>query len=363
MRKIYSHSQMLTKNGKDQRRRRNQKNQKKTCATFPTTDAFLKQSFGSINAFGTRDSLEAFQVTKQIKRSLEYLHRLHRLPPVQLPSLAFPKNLYQAFGESEALLYQQQPALHVELMQDDKGKYMVATIQELDTKMTLFYLPLKALWILHRQKNTEAFQILLGIYSYLYHQAGMATFQSGNYIWDTCECIEEYLINDETDIEKEELFEIKQEFTRFRRIAPILNKAITDPTPFGRLPTLINEYQAFTPFASTLKNIAVALVNLHKACPNELFIQNLSSRWLYEQDEEPTYVEQYFSFCWSDKGWLMEQLESHVNVDLQEKSFLDVPCSVQLFDRPQKEVKHTMFYQEKILDLLNQLSALLNDNL
>lgn len=363
MRKVYSHSQLSTKNRKDQRRRRNSENKKKTRTTFPIADGFLKQTFSPITPLGEPSSMEAIQTTDQILRSLDYLHRLHQLPAVQLPPLPYPKNLDHAFEASTKWLTKQQPSLHLELMQNNEGKRFVATIQELDINMTLFYLPLKSPWELHQQKNRGAFQLLLGIYSYLYHCAGMTSFQSGNYVWDACECIKEYMVSDEGDFDKEELRAITEEFTLLRRVSPILNQAIRDILPFNQLPKHIDECDAITSFDANLKKIAIQLLELHIAHPNEVFTQNLSSRWLYEQEEEPTYVEQYFSFCWSGKGWLMEQLEYHVNNDLQERSFLDVPCSVQLFDQPHTQINHQLLYHEKLMELLNELLELLNDQL
>jgi hypothetical protein len=80
-----------------------------------------------------------------------------------------------------------------------------------------------------------------------------------------------------------------------------------------------------------------------------------------ENDEERMYPEQYFSFNWSNEGWLDDNLMEVVNSHLQELSEAEVPCSMQYFDSPQATETHFLDFENKMLNAICDFASALNN--
>ncbi len=357
---VQRNSQVPEKNEILKRQRLRQERTKALHSSGPYTDAFLKQVFSPVSALGRPEGEASSWFTSSFNKSLRYLSRTYNLNIGTFTDLPYPLNIRESFLTAKAAIDKRSDGTELILVSGHKKGPHLATAKVIDTGWTLYYLPLKPLWQLHLMKNKQTFCLLACMYAFLHQVARLPLFQQYNYLHDTCDMIRENMICDEGNYTEEEEKEFAAEFTLMDRVTPKLNDCIKTGKTLQNFSKMIEGFRPATSLEFDLLDIAKEFQQIQKEFPNRHFMENLSGELFYPDENERTYVEQYYSFCWTTKGWLMENVESYVNCDLQERSFLDEPCSVQHFDKPQINVDHSCTYHERLMASLNQLSETLN---
>lgn len=347
---------VLRKNKHTSGRGRSKKSKIQERANRQHTNDFLRQSFKPVIATPRLDNSVCSEVEKRFADSIKNLGALYGFTPNLSVSKKYPYSITELFENACAEMNKRSGNVEVVIAQEGTEFPAIATVKELSIGLTLYYMPLDALWILHKQKKKAAFNLLLSIYAYLHHISGMPLLNKNNYIESTYEMMRQSYEDSEGECEPEVIQEVVYDFRLMERASPILNKEIGNTGNLYDFRARIKGFKVKGNFEKSLLAVAKRFNALWKEFPDTAFAQNNAAQFLYPDEEDTIYKEQYFSFCWGFDGWMMDQLLEWVNCDLQEKSVFELPFSIQVFDREHARITHEFNYQNRLLALLDDLS-------
>lgn len=360
MQSLQQNRRIRKKNGLSRGRRIREEGKEKTGARIRNSNGFLKQRFGPVLDIEGYDAETANVIETAFYTSLNNLAQLYKFEPLSNPALPYPLNVRKSFLHARSQVEKKGSQVQLIVYQDFQTSPILATVRELDTNLTLFYMPIDSLWKLHLARNKPAFHLLISVFAYLHQGIDMPLFTDDNYVGSTCEMIFEQLSENEYGFDDDELKGYKMLASTINRVAPILNKEIQYPRNLELLESRINSFQPKSDFDEGLLTNAKSFFEIKQRFQNRSFMENLSCGFMHFDEDEITHADQYFSFCWTVDGWLMDNLDSYVNSDLQERSYLDQPCSVQLFSKRQGKEAHGFEFHYALMEQLNQLVDTLN---
>jgi hypothetical protein len=149
-------------------------------------------------------------------------------------------------------------------------------------------------------------------------------------------------------------------FTYMKRSLKILNREVKTKVHIDQFSQRILSFEPACEFDKQLIVAAQKLYDLFTKFPHRSFTQNSSGKFLHSEVEELGYLYQYFTFCWSTEGILIDQYTEYVNSDLQEREAMDQPLSLQFFDRKQEKSIHVFSFEEALQDAICLLAETLN---
>ena len=337
------------------------KRKKKKCTSRQYTNDFLRQSFPSVAALYIPKKSVINLIESGFINSINNLSKLYGFKPNLQVSENYPFSIAELYNHAIQEMEKRSANIELVILQEKNEYPVIATVKEIDIGLTLYYVPLDALWQLHLKGKKDTFKLLLSIYSYLYHIAKMPLLNDDSYLQGTYDMMRQQYEDHDGEFEPEEIWETMQSFTILRRVAPILNNEIANTGNLYDFSFRIDQFEPEDHFEKSLFSLAKKYLHLWRNFPNESFTSNNAAEFLYPDEDERAYSDQFFSFCWAFDGWMMDQLLEWVNCDLQEKSVFDLPFSIQKFDVEHTEIMHGFSYQKQLLELLNELSNILDE--
>ncbi|MES2373397.1 MAG: hypothetical protein V4557_12505 [Bacteroidota bacterium] len=323
---------------------------------------FLKQSFRPVTALMNPSRVVIKKAKESFINSIQNLASLYGFKPNLVSIKKYPFCIAELFANTQAEMIKRSANVELLIVQEDDGYPVIATVKEIDIGLTLYYVPLDALRFLHQREKGDTFNLLLSVYSYLHHIAGMPLLNTSSYIQGEYDMMEQSYSDNEDEFEEQEYRGIMEVFTAAKRYSSILNKHIANTT---NLLDFINRIEQFKPaddFDANLLSLSKKIHALWRQFPDEKFASNNAGEFLHpDEEDDRAYIDQFFSFCWASDGWMMDQLLEWVNCELQEKTIFDVPFSIQKFETPHTEIIHEFSFQKQLLELLNELADILND--
>jgi hypothetical protein len=350
------------KTKRHQKRRRNQAPETKKPSRFNAANDFLKQAFLPFTDHVGFRKVSADEICTDFFRSLDHLSTLYKLEVTPTDHLPFPLNISSAFAQAKKQMEDKQSSLDLSIVSNENSKATIVTCESLNIGHTLYYMPLQPLLKLHSAKNKSCFQLALSVCGYLHHIVGMQLMNSNDYLTGNYEMIEEWVKNEPNEYDPEDYLEHLREINEMKMASKILDRAISNPIHLSLFAERVAGFTTHNHTEGKLLFAATQLLKLHHQYPDESFFRNFH-RDMYsdENDEERMYPEQYFSFNWSNEGWLDDNLMEVVNSHLQELSEAEVPCSMQYFDSPQATETHFLDFENKMLNAICDFASALNN--
>lgn len=235
----------------------------------------------------------------------------------------------------------------------------LATVKTYNMGHALYYIPLRPLWRICQNGNSQPLAaLLIGIYQYLYMIADLAYCGEGSYTGQTYQTIQNW-IDEETGEEEardEETKELNSFFEATAAIEPLLRRPFEDET----LTAAIEEYAGLTDHNDGLIEIAKEVIRLSTEFPGRSLRGHLSPNFYEGDPEQLIYLEEYVSFFWSAADCLYDTFFDIINNDLQEKGTTEEPVALQWFDQPHQAEYFDFSFENRLLSLLDRLAAQLN---
>jgi hypothetical protein len=347
-------------NGLSARRSRSKKTKVEKPAAGLNTNAFLKQSFGSRTAMSLPSKQQMSRLENNFLWSVNNLGKLYGFLAPEMSLLPYPFSIKEYYQYALQQVAKSQSNVELVIVEDEQMYPVIATVREMDLSLTLYYIPIEPLLLLHRQNNRESCKLLLSIYAYLYQVAGMTLINDG-YIGNTYEMMQQNYSDNEHDLEEEEYNEIIRGFKILNKVGPIITAQICNTANLYDFSWRIESCKPVGKFEELLLKVATGFYKLWKEYPDQSFLSLSSGRFMQRNEDDLIFPDQYFSFCWSYNDWMMDQLLEWANCDLQEKSVYDLPLSVQRFDIAHQEVDHDLPLQKQLLGLLDELIDTLSE--
>jgi hypothetical protein len=184
----------ISRQGLRQRSRKKAKD--KNSASSFNGHGFLKHSFLPL-ADGRHEELEQWQaVEREFFASLSHLTSLYGFTPKKASDSVFPENIRNAYRHAAEQLKAVRPDLSLIIVQDETHPACLATIKPLNTGVCLYYVPIRPLWdLLRDRKQKKLANLLLSVYAYLYKVVQVPHYRDGGiYLGTTYEMMQDWTI-------------------------------------------------------------------------------------------------------------------------------------------------------------------------
>lgn len=360
METVQTNRRMGRKTGLFKRRRSHPKIKTAKPASIDASYTFLKQEFHPVTDLALNNSANIAEIEKQYYKSLDHLSRLYRFKPKLYKHFSYPFNIARSYEHAKHQLSKKDHLLELIIVSKEDGTICLATAREYDTNLTLLMMPMEALTNLHQKRNFEAFNLLLSCYAYLHQITGMELCDKHSYILGCYEMNLEWMENEESFMEEQEFKSYRNLYANMKRYLKILNREVKNKVHLNLFSERVHSFKAVSYCDNLLLTNALTLFNLFTKYPAKSFIQNSSGELLHENEEQMGYLYQYFTFCWSTEGILIDQYLDYVNADLQECEAMDQPIAVQFFDKLQEKPIHDFSFEEALQDAICSLTETLN---
>ncbi|MFH7017341.1 hypothetical protein [Flavobacterium sp. FlaQc-47] len=339
----------------------NKKQPEKFRTARPFADGFLRHSF--LPLFEKGENLpRKFQMENDFFNSLVILKRLYDFETIDVTDKSYPYNILLVYTDIQKKLSQSGKDIELKIMQDDDGIVKLATQHCYNTSNTLYYIPVLPLYrLLQNRKQKQTAELLLSVFAYLYHIAGIPYYRENNsYLFYNYECMEEWLIDELEDEESEAGNSMISELNSAFYCGDVMHRKIYNAYHLNVFEKRIRSYKPNTDFEKDCLSVAKQALALMLEYPACSVFQNTSNR-VFESEQGIIRAEQYISFIADTDGLLYENIARVINDEFNECSQIEEPTLLQVYDAPNGLTRKLLDFEYRLFALLNDLCTLLNN--
>ncbi|MFC3336087.1 hypothetical protein [Flavobacterium palustre] len=325
------------------------------------TDGFLRHPFLPLYE-QNNDLPESKKTETEFFESLRILTEHYGFETIAVRDKSYPYNILLAKEQVQKQLKKLEQDIELSIMQDDKGIVKLATMHSYYTNMTLYYIPVLPLYrLLQDKKQKRTAELLLSVFAYLYHIAGIPYYRESNtYLFYQYECVQEWLMDwDESD-ETEEVSTTISEFNKASYYGDIMFRKIYNLYHLNCFEYRINSYKPSNPFEKDCHNIAKKAWELMEQYPEHNIFRNTSNED-FEESDGVIMAEQYISFIGENEGILFENISRTINDEFNECGEIEEPKFIQIYDTENRFSKESLDFEYRLFPLLTDLCTLLNN--
>jgi hypothetical protein len=361
MQTIQTVRQMGRKHQPIARCRGDKKEQEQFCSARTLTNGFLKHSFLPLFEQG-KNLPDSIETEKGFFDSLAILIRIYNLEVMGVVDKSYPYNILLAHAQVQKELRKSQQDIELKILQDEDGKIKLATNHSYNTSNTLYYIPVLPLYrLLQNKKQKQTAELLLAVFAYLYHIAGIPYYRENNsYLFYQYECMEEWLIDDFENEESEEDTRIISEFNQAIYYGDIMLRKIYNPYHLNCFQQRIDNYKPNNSFEKDCLRVAKNALALLREYPSDTIFRN-TSNGEFEREEGIIMAEQYISFIADSDGLLYENIARIINDEFNECSEIEEPTLLQIYDTENELSNKILDFEYRLFPLINDLCTLLNN--
>ncbi|MBS1532556.1 MAG: hypothetical protein JSU01_19790 [Bacteroidetes bacterium] len=347
--------------GRTARRTGNQKGQKKVSPTRLAANGFLRQQFLPLFRRGT-------DVPDQQQAEEGFFQSLARMPDIEQASATvyrdkpYPYNILLSYWHLKRHCLPQ-PDTTVSILSQDNGTVMLATQKIYDTGTSFYFIPVLPLHrLLSDRKRRPAAELLLSVFSYLYHIAGVPYYRdSRSAISYYYEMIAEWIWDDPGSCDEDEQRSSFSELNKAAHWGDVIFRKLFSRVQLEQFATRLNALQPRDEWERDCLSVARAFHELWQAYPQASLFRNMSAGAVADDDENGCiHAEQYISFVADTEGWLYEQVSEMLNSEFNECLTMEQPTILDLHDGRPKEA-HALDFEERIFPLIEDVCTILNN--
>lgn len=324
------------------------------------TNGILKCTF--LPKLKTAPSVQACQKTERdFYKSLSKLAKHYRIEPMQTNSFKFPYKMALAMWDMETKVKRTNINWDGFKLIQDSGKTYFLSEERYRTGTTLYYIPIAPLFkMLKDPKHKMTAQLLLSVYSYLYHIAQIPYYrQEESYLYWLYEMMNDWVEQDE---ETEETESYKSELRNAEYIGDRIEQKLFNRTNLKVFEQRLNRFKSVDMFDKECWQVAHNAFALFTEYPNVTIFRNatLPEKDPYNDDYENEIIgmEKYISFIADTKGWLYESLSDTINNEFNEYGAMEEPTISKRFNGSEISTANLDF-EKRLFGLLNDLSGIL----
>lgn len=337
------------------------KKQQTHLSTFGTLiDGFLRHQF--LPLFERGEEMPNCEESKKIFfDSLSILTRLYGFKQIEVECQPYPYNVLLAHQYAQRQLKKSGQDIELTVMQEDDGSVKLATNHCYNTGTTLYYIPVLPLYrLLQDKKQKKTAELLVSVFSYLYHIAGIPYYRENHtYLFYQYECMEEWIIDDLENYDSDDINHEFSEFNRANYYGDIILRKIYNPYHLNVFKQRIDTYKPKSSFGWDCLNVSQKMFALLTDYPDASIFRNTLNQ---ERDEDDSIIraEQYISFIADSDGMLYENIARVVNDEFNECGEIEEPILQQIYDSESRPSKDSLDFEYRIFPLINELCTLLN---
>lgn len=337
------------------------KEQKQFRSVGIVTDGFLRHQF--LPVFEQGEELPDRKKTeKEFFNSLSILTGVYEFEMMDVKNKPYPYNILLATEQVKKQLNKSGRDIELSIMQDNNGMIKLVTNHTYGTGMTLYYIPVLPVYrLLQDKKEKRTAELLLSVFAYLYHAAGIPYYRENNsYLFYQYECIQEWLIDDFESDEKQESNSVISQCNEAFYYGDILFRKIYNLHHLNCFEQRIDSYKPSNSFQKDCLAVAKTAFGLMIQYPDQSLLRNTSNQE-FEESDSVIRAEQYISFIADNNGLLYENIERMVNDEFNECSEIEEPTLLQIYDNENLLSTEALDFEYRIFPLINDLCTLLNN--
>lgn len=337
------------------------KGQASICTRTGFADGFLKSPFTFCFASDTGFLNDYRILEKEFFTSLHYLQTFYGIAVKDVSYYTFPQNIIEAYESAKKALETDHPELGLIIVQNERSWAALATYVEYEIDRTLFYIPIRPLFDLFKDKHKQkTVLMLMSVYAYLKDVLKIPFYIFRNtYLWCVYDCFKDYL-RDEGDYSGDKyhvgVSNILKNADRKGRTFLI---KISRKEHLEEFEKRIKDFLPSSKWEDDVWKLCKAFYRLYRKYPHRKITDSIRSGFLEPQEDYRMYFQNYLSFAWDMDDMMTTDLMEHISIDLQETEVIDLPMSIQVFDKPQKRDSHDLSFEKKLFALFDDLNGLL----
>lgn len=338
----------------------NQKQQTHLSTFGALTDGFLKYQFLPLYEQG-EEIPNSEGTEKGFFDSLSILTGLYGFELIEVEHKPYPYTILLAHKYAQRQLKKSGQDIELVIMQDDNGMIKLATNHSYNTGTTLYYIPVLPLYhLLQDKKQKQTAELLLSVFSYLYHIAGIPYYRENHtYLFYQYQCMEEWLIDDLENCDNDDANYEFSEFNEANYYGDIMLRKMYNPYHLNAFKQRIDTYKSKSSFGWDCLSVAQNAFALLTDYPHASIFRNTMNQEL-DQDDSIIHAEQYISFIADSDGLLYENIARVVNDEFNECGEIEEPTLQQIYDYESRPSKEVLDFEYRIFPLINELCTLLN---
>lgn len=318
---------------------------------------FLKTAF---EPFGTTVPFARSQaaIQKRFFSSLCHLAALYGFEPLTQDSAPYPVNIAKAMQHVGSQLIEKGTIFSLLIDGEPQRRGELLTTETFQSGYDLYYIPIKPLVLMRRDKKTKAeYEILLSILAYLHQVHGIALHtEEACYLYNQYEYIAEWEMQNMADgayDEQEDASGILSELSQQAYGGKLMERILKHPCQLRSFKARLDRLIALPHDNLALLALAEDYYNLYQQYPTRSVF---AACWAEDGSEEDIiYMEQRLAFYWSESDSLYHSLMEMVNNDLNERCLSEEPCVLQRFHKPQTSMYHDFAFVTEFYRLLELL--------
>lgn len=322
-------------------------------------NGFLKSQFLPLYEKGQELNKPA-EGQKDFFDSLQILSDVYQLEKVDLESLSYPYNMLLAHASAQMQLNKTGQDIELKILQNKNGRIKLSATHHYNTASTLYYIAVLPLYrCLKNKKQKDACNLLLCVFSYMYHIAGIPYYRDcESYLFYQYECLQEWTLDEYEEGEMEKDYSLISEFNKASYYGDVMLRKIFNPCHLNDFQKRIENFKAVSPFEKECLDVAEKAFFLMEEYPENTIFRNTSNK-AQEQDDVIS-AEQYISFIADTEGELYENIARTINDQFNECGEIAEPTLLQVFDGKREHSSKALDFEYRIFPLLNDLCTLLN---
>jgi hypothetical protein len=325
------------------------------------TDGFLRHQF--LPLYEQDSELPNSEKTeKDFFESLHILMEHYGFKTITIEDKSYPYNVLLAKEQVQKQLKKLGQNIELSIMQDDKGIVKLMTKHSYYTNMTLYYIPVLPLYrLLQDKKQKRTAELLLSVFGYLYHIAGVPYYRESNsYLFYHYECVQDWLMDCVESNEKEEVGTISSEFKKAFYYGDILFRKLYNLYHLNNFKQRIDSYKPTTAFEKKCLIVAKTAWELMIQYPDHNIFHNTSNQD-FDESDGVIMSEQYISFIAENDGLLFKNISRAINDEFNECAEIEEPTLLQIFDSENLHSKENLDFEYQLFPLLMDLCTVLNE--
>lgn len=324
------------------------------------TDGFLRHRFLPLYE-QDNDLPESVKIEMEFFESLHILTEYYGFETIAVRDKSYPYNILLAKEQVQKQLKKLEQDIELSIMQNDKGIVKLATMHSYYTNMTLYYIPVLPLYrLLQDKKQKRTAELLLSVFAYLYHIAGIPYYRENNtYLSYQYECVQEWLM-DSFERDDKEFSTIRSECNKASYYGDILFRKLYNLYHLNNFKQRIDSYRPSTAFEKKCLTVAKTAWELMIQYPDHNIFRNTSNQD-FDESDGVIMAEQYISFIAENEGVLFENISRAINDEFNECSEIEEPTLLQIFDSENRFSNENLHFEYRLFPLLKDLCTLLNE--
>lgn len=324
-------------------------------------DGFLTHRFLPLYA-PAEDTPDQKRAGQGCMKSLSALAGAYGCELMNVQDKPYPYNILLTHWDMGRQLMDKSRAT-ISIMEDENGTINAVTIDTYEMNQTLNYIPVLPLYKLLRNKmRKRAGELLLSVFAYLYHEAGIPYYRDSCTPMDyNYEMLYEWYAQERESYEETDFNTMLSDFRAVVHYGDVMLRKIYNRYHLKQFNARVHRFAPRDDFDRDCMHIARAALQLHERYPEQSVFRHIAP---IEDDEAydggVIRAEEWTSFVADTRGWLYEQLEQTVNNQFQECGYVEEPKLVTIFDKPNTAIE-TLDFEHALFELIGDLCTLLNN--